>query len=279
MNQERMFSVVVPVYNHAGFVSQAVSSALRAPLVAEILLLDDGSKDESAAIAAQLTGSHPDRIRNLTPSNGGNRGAPYRLNELVEAARCEWVAVLNSDDLFVCGRFEAMVAEERFNRSDFVFGNVLFMDQHGVLAGAKRGPSDTWRVFRGSRHEERDAAKEDRFLDPLSQENYLVSTSNMVFRKALHARVGGFAAYRYVHDWDFALRAIALGHPLHIPRYLTAYRRHAGNTILEDSEQTRREARNVFERFAKDFPEIYGRPEFQAGQKVLWQPTSLAAYS
>ncbi|MGA2214369.1 MAG: glycosyltransferase family 2 protein, partial [Bryobacteraceae bacterium] len=103
-----MFSVVIPIYNHAKFVRQAIWSALRSPLVKEILVVDDGSKDGSHEIAAGLAAAHS-RVRDLTPPSGGNRGAPERLNELVERAQCEWIAVLNSDDVFVSGRFEAIV--------------------------------------------------------------------------------------------------------------------------------------------------------------------------
>lgn len=266
-----MFSVVVPVYNHGRFLSQAVWSALRAPLVEEILLLDDGSKDDSAAVAASLAAAHAGRVRDLTPADGVNRGAHCRLNELVELARCEWVAVLNSDDIFVSGRFEAIAADARFPESEFVFGNVLFINESGALTGSKRAPVDTRHAFRARDEEARDGFAESHFLDSLSRENYLISTSNMVFRKTLHARVGGFGAYRYVHDWDFALRAMALGRARHVPRFLTAYRKHSGNTILESSPKKRREAVEVFDRFATDFPEISLRPKFRAGRCTLFQ--------
>ena len=74
-------------------------------------------------------------------------------------------------------------------------------------------------------------------MDLLDEQNYLITTSNMVFRKSLHARVGGFRPYRYVHDWDFALRAMLLGRGAYIRRFLTAYRIHSHNTILESERK------------------------------------------
>ena len=145
-----MFSVVIPIYNHAKFVRQAIWSALRCPLVKEILVVDDGSRDGSDKIAAGMARAHSGRVRDLTPRSGGNRGAHNRLNELVELAQCEWVAVLNSDDAFVSGRFEAMVRDPQFSDCDFAFGNVLFMNERGALIGAKRGPLDSWAAFRPS---------------------------------------------------------------------------------------------------------------------------------
>src|ERR1700677_1624394 len=226
-----MFSVAIPVYNHAKFVRQAIWSALRSPLVAEVLVVDDGSSDGSDKIAAGMAAAHSGRVRDLT-SRSGNRGAHHRLNELVEAAQCEWIAVLNSDDAFVSGRFEALARHPEFADCDFAFGNLLFMDQRGALVGAKRGPLDCWKPFRPS-FELLPMIEEKRFGELLSEHNYLITTSNMIFRKNLHARIGGFRPYRYVHDWDFALRAMVHGRPAYVQRFLTAYPIHAGSTFLE----------------------------------------------
>jgi glycosyltransferase involved in cell wall biosynthesis len=249
-----MFSAVIPVYNHAKFVRQAIWSALRCPLVAEILVVDDGSTDGSDRIAAGMAAAHSGRVRNLTSLSGGNRGAHHRLNELVEMAQCEWVAVLNSDDAFVSGRFEAIIQNPQFADCDFAFGNVLFMDERGALTGAKRGPLDSWTPFRPSLELLRMLA-ERRFVELLAEQNCLITTSNMVFRKTLHARIGGFRPYRYVHDWDFALRATLLGRAAYIQRFLTAYRIHPQNTIQESERKAFLETRSMLGRFHSEFPD------------------------
>jgi glycosyltransferase involved in cell wall biosynthesis len=243
-----MFSVVIPIYNHAEFVRPAIWSALRCPLVKEILVVDDGSKDGSDKIAASMAATHSGRVRDLTPTSGGNRGAHHRLNELVELAQCEWVAVLNSDDAFVDGRFEAIVRDPEFSDCDFAFGNVLLMNERGALIGAKRGPLDSWAPFRPSFDLLRMVA-ERRFVELLYKQNYLITTSNMVFRKSLHARIGGFRPYRYVHDWDFALRAMLLGRGAYIQRFVTAYRVHSRNTILESERKASMEMSSMLDRF------------------------------
>ena len=52
-----MFSVVIPVYNHAAFLRETVCSALQSPLATEVLLLDDGSTDGSRELAAEMAAS------------------------------------------------------------------------------------------------------------------------------------------------------------------------------------------------------------------------------
>lgn len=258
-----MFSVVIPIYKHAAFVRQAVWSALRSPLVTEVILIDDGSPDDSARIAAELAAAEP-RVRNLTPPGGGNRGAHIRLNELVNAARCEWVAVLNSDDVFVDGRFESIASSPNFVDVDFVFGNILLMNEDGDRIGAKRGPFDTGTPF-PSLFDVKQMVKSGQLLELLSHQQYMGTTSNMVFRKELHARIGGFGSYRYVHDWDFALRAMALGRPLYLQRYITTYRIHPNNTINESRARVDLEAKELFDHYVADFPELAARPAFRIG--------------
>lgn len=240
-----MFSVIIPIYNHAKFVRQAIWSALRSPLVQEILVIDDGSTDGSAGIAAQMAAQHSGRVRDLTPRSGGNRGAHQRLNELVELAQSEWIAVLNSDDAFVSGRFEGIVRDPGFADCEFAFGHVLLMNERGALIGAKRGPLDSRALSEPSFDLLRMIA-EQRFSELLRDRNYLITTSNMVFRKSLHARVGGFRPYRYVHDWDFALRAAQAGRIAYVRRFLTAYRLHGHNTILESERRAATETRSMF---------------------------------
>jgi hypothetical protein len=102
-------------------------------------------------------------------------------------------------------------------------------------------------------------------LDLLAHQNYVGSSSNMLFTRGLHTRIGGFAAFRYVHDWDFALRAMALGRYCYVRRYLTAYRIHARNTIMEDYVAQLAESQAMLDRFLTDFPEVAKRGSFRIG--------------
>ncbi len=256
------FSVAIPVYNHAAYVEGAVLSALRSPLVREVLLVDDGSKDHSRDVIAAIARKYPQRVRDLTGQPGENRGAHVRLNQLVLAANCDWVAVLNSDDVFVRGRFEALAAHPRFPECEFAFGDLLLMDDQTTLVGVKRGPFDTGTPFPPVFNIPQMVESGD-LIDLLGHQNFLGTTSNMIFTKALHRRIGGFAAYRYVHDWDFALRAMAVSPHIYVRRYFTAYRMHASNTIGEDPARVDSEVERLFHRLEADFPALFERPAFR----------------
>ncbi len=257
-----MFSVIVPVYNHADYIESGVLSALRSNLVREVLLVDDGSSDNSAEELWRLSESNPGRIRNLTIREQGNKGAPERLNQLVHEARSDWIAVLNSDDTFVPGRFEFLHSLLRRKSCSFAWGHLLIMNEFGTPIGTKRGALEPEYPYPPSL-DIRGMLEQNQLLDLLANQNIIATTSNMVFTKKLHDQIGGFSEYRYVHDWDFALRAATLGETLFTPQFLTTYRVHGSNTISEDTSKTKSEVKQLFRRFKEEFPEAWERPAFQ----------------
>jgi glycosyltransferase involved in cell wall biosynthesis len=266
-----MFSVIIPIYNHAAYLTTAVLSALRSPLVQEILLVDDGSQDGSARIANELAHGCGGRVRNLTEPEGTNRGAATRLNQLVAAASCDWVAVLNSDDAFVADRFEIAAAWIRKYRAEFLCGNLLIMDQSDRLIGTKRGMEQP-EYPPPARLDVAGSLAAGKILIPLANQNFIATTSNMLFTQELHRRVGGFADLRYAHDWDFALRASLCGRCTYTPHFFTIYRTHSGNTIKEDKRRVTAEVRDLFARFLRDHPKVTEQAEVRmalAGNRYL----------
>jgi glycosyltransferase involved in cell wall biosynthesis len=96
--------VVIPAYNSAEFVVEAVESALRQTLPAhEVIVCDDGSTDDSADVLEPLLG----RILLLERQH---RGAAAARNEAIRAASGEFVAMLDADDAFEPDRLAALGA-------------------------------------------------------------------------------------------------------------------------------------------------------------------------
>lgn len=259
-----MFSVIIPIYNHARYLRDAVASCLTSALVVEILLADDGSTDESAGIAADLANAYPDRVRNLSETTPKNVGAHNRLNQLCRAATQPWLAVLNSDDLFAAHRFDLIQQLARLYNVDFVAGSMLIINEEGRFIGSKRGISQPeYPCPQGPDHDGPLLNDELRML--LCSQNFIATTSNMAFRKSLFLRIGGFADLRYAHDWDFALRATMQGKCLWTPNITTYYRVHSRNTISEVSPHMDGEITRLFCRFLADYPNIEQDPKIQQG--------------
>lgn len=90
-------SVVVPCYNVAGHVADAVESAVaQAHAALEILCVDDGSTDETPAVLRRLAEAHPTRVRVIHQPNGGACAA---RNRGLAEAQGAWVQFLDADDV------------------------------------------------------------------------------------------------------------------------------------------------------------------------------------
>ncbi len=98
-------SVIIPVYNAAEFIAKAVESALNQPEVAEVLLIEDGSKDNSFGICTLLSEKN-EKVKLLTHPNNENRGAGESRNLGIKNAKCDFLAFLDADDYYLPGRFK-----------------------------------------------------------------------------------------------------------------------------------------------------------------------------
>jgi glycosyltransferase involved in cell wall biosynthesis len=116
-------SLLIPCYNAAPYLAETVASAwaqTRPP--DEIIIVDDGSTDASAAVAENLT--PPVRLIRQT-----NQGVGVALNKALAAASGELIAFLDSDDLWVREKLEWQLAALADPALDGVFGHMeLFGD-------------------------------------------------------------------------------------------------------------------------------------------------------
>jgi glycosyltransferase involved in cell wall biosynthesis len=257
-----MFAVIIPVYNHERFLLPCVLSALSSPLVSEVHVMDDGSSDGSARLLNALSDRRHPALYNHTLVPPRNQGAHACLNALCEHVQSDWIAVLNSDDMLIAGRFLAAQQALSLAPADFLFGQLIYLDRAGRVRGLKRGPLDYEYPYPNGLAVERLMADAN-WLDLLANQNFILTTSNMIFTKRLWEKIGGFRPFRYIHDWDFALRACVLGTPQFVPLPLTAYRYHPGNTIKESVARVNDEVRACFAQLLNDFAGLRERPLFR----------------
>ena len=121
-----LVSVVIPVFNSAPTLARAAASALCqtvAPL--ELLIVDDGSRDSSAAEAHRIAASD-NRVRVIALPE--NRGKPFAMNLAIAEARGTWIAVLDADDCYADSRLATLIAAGEQNAADLVADNQYFHD-------------------------------------------------------------------------------------------------------------------------------------------------------
>ncbi len=97
-----LVSVIIPVFNGALYLGEAIESAITQDYSpTEIIVADDGSTDDSAAIARAYPGVNVLELEHL--------GVSAARNAAVDASQGEWLAFLDSDDLWLPGKLSAQV--------------------------------------------------------------------------------------------------------------------------------------------------------------------------
>lgn len=204
-------SVIVPVYNGEKYVVAALDS-IRAQTCADwqVILVDDGSTDGTAAVLAQYPGDPRIEIvrqENQGPAASRNRGQ----------ARCtaQYVAFLDADDMWLPTYLARMVQELTANPSAVAaFAGWQYVDQAGDPLPQVIIPS---------------RALGRRLGEELLWRNALVTSGVVVRRWALEACRGFDTELTQAQDWDLWLRLLALGPFIAVPKRLVWYRTHGEN--------------------------------------------------
>lgn len=221
-------SVIIPSYNHARYIGQAIQSVLDQSLRdLELIVIDDGSRDDSLKVIERF---HDPR---MIVKSQSNMGAHAAINAGIERAQSNVLAILNSDDRYHPQRLEKLI-ELLHNtpQAGLAASYLEVIDANGRVAGVKHGYRNMppWEIADPSRS----FRAGDNLKHALLAENYLSTTSNYVFTREAWQRHGPFRPLRYVHDWDFSLRVIRDMEVALLPEALMQYRIHASNTIREN---------------------------------------------
>ncbi|MHA1279542.1 MAG: glycosyltransferase family 2 protein [Candidatus Helarchaeota archaeon] len=224
-------NVIIPVYNAANFVTQAVESALAQPETAEVILIEDGSPDDSLAVCQALAEKH-EKVRLLGHPGGKNRGAGASRNLGIKKAQYEYIAFLDADDYYLPGRFT--VAKEIFQADPECDGVYEAIGKHYENEKAKK----CWQNSGMSRAELTTMTK---VVPPEELFERLViggaghfSLDGLVIRHALLKKVGLLNEGLLLHqDTDFIFRLAAFGRlmPGRLKQAVTIRRVHTQNRI------------------------------------------------
>ena len=115
-----LVSIVMPVYNRAWCVADAIESVLtinRAEL--ELVIVDDGSDDGTPQILAKYAARHPERVQVRTHPERANRGIAASRNLGITHSCGKYLAFLDSDDIYLPDRFRYAI-EWLENHRDFL---------------------------------------------------------------------------------------------------------------------------------------------------------------
>ena len=195
-------TVVIPAYNGARWIAQAIDSALaQSAPPHEIVVVDDGSEDSTADIARSRPG-----VRVIPQARQGTAAA---RNRGIHEAAGDWIALLDQDDYFL---------------PDKLLRQRQILEQH---PGAVAAYSGLRKLVAGGPTADVKATPPQRLWPALRCRSLITPSTLLVSKEALDA-VGGFdPAVRMVSDWDFAFRLVRRFSPrllCCVDEPLTAYR-------------------------------------------------------
>jgi glycosyltransferase involved in cell wall biosynthesis len=221
-------SVIVPTRGRSELLDAALHCALNQVGVdVEVIVVDDGSTDDTAASLARKNDERLRVLRNDTP-----QGVSAARNRGISHARSRWIAFLDDDDLWAPDKLAAQLhAVETTGRTWVYAGDVNIDSDLRVLSGAPPPDPDT--VVRSL----------DRYnAVPSGASNVMVSSEEL-------ERVGTFdPGLTNNEDWDLWIRLARNGPPACVDRPLVAYTMHA-EAASKNMERMLRELDIIAQRY------------------------------
>ena len=203
-NASPLVSVIIAVCNQARYIGDALASVFAQSYQnIEVIVVDDGSTDGSAEAVKLYCEQNPKhRVDYIMKGSGGSHSA---IAMGVARSRGEFIALLNSDDCYTPSRVSTLLKTMLHDGLEMVFSGVDFIDNEGRPRA--ESSSD---VALSIREKLGAIASYPALLYACLDSNVAVSTGNLMLRRRLFDRLGGFSASRPFHDWDFLLRALAI---------------------------------------------------------------------
>lgn len=247
-----LVSCIIIFLNEEKYLGEAIQSVLAQSYDNwELLLVDDGSSDESAKIARIYAAQQPDRIRYLTHENRANRGMSASRNLGLERARGSLVAFLDGDDAWFPDKVQQQVALfTSYPEAVMVCGATLYW--HSWEEGSTR--ADRIVLVGQTPAGDEASLKQDQLYPPGALMNQLYplgqgmtpSSSGMMIRRDAALAVGGFEdSFRGLFEDQVFLAKMYFAGPAYVSETVfDRYRQHSEScyrsTAVREKERLRR---------------------------------------
>lgn len=209
-------SVIIPTYNRADLIFEAINSVLGQDYSAlDLIVVDDGSTDNTAELLKPFVESG--QLRYFSQANSGQATA---RNLGLTQARGAFICFLDSDNLWEPGKLSAQVSYlEQHPDVDIVYGDVITIDAQGSETSRSNMARFSGQIFRQMLHDN------------------CVSMNTTMTRRRWFDEMGGFdTSFRVADDYELWLRFSAKATYAYLPNYFARYRVFP-NQISSDKER------------------------------------------
>jgi glycosyltransferase involved in cell wall biosynthesis len=193
-----LVTIVALCYNHVRFLRPALDSILAQTYPRlEVILVDDGSTDDSVAVLREYAATHPEWKTVFLPENVGNCAA---FNRAFFQSEGEYVIDFATDDILLPERVARQVVQfqQLDARYGMVYGNLELLNEAGQFQRLFHRPDDAGRL-------QPRPASGWVFEDVLSR--FFISAPSMMMRRTTLLALGGYDETLTYEDFDFWVRA------------------------------------------------------------------------
>jgi teichuronic acid biosynthesis glycosyltransferase TuaG len=234
-------SVVMPAYNMEPYIAQSIESVIKQDFENwELLIVDDGSKDNTLAIS-QAYEKKDTRIKCFHKENGG---LPSARNHAIERAQGELLALLDSDDLWLPNKLSVSVAE--FDKGD---QDLLFTNGYNFTTESNIEDVETLKKF---------PLHKGVFVGESGLKEFIkgnkVHVPTVLVKKEVIVKLGGFPAFNFAEDYCMWLLMLVNGYKLRgIENALSLYRERP-DSMLHSAKKIFVKFFRLFEYIIKKYP-------------------------
>jgi len=225
-------SVIVPTYNRALYLKEAIQSILDQEFQDfDIIITDNASSDETESVVAAFASN-----KICYYKNEANIGVVNNHNKALSLATGTYICVFSDDDIMLQDNLAKKVAVlEKHQSVVLVHSNVFVIDENGKVVGSHWAERyyDKWKISHG-----KDSVFTGiDYFKILYCDWNIISMPSVIFRRNVLKNVLGFnAESKYFCDWDMWMRMVLYGDVYYIQQPLVKYRMHSSNTINELSK-------------------------------------------
>lgn len=223
-----LVSVVVPCYNHQGYVEETIKSIVHQTYEnIELIVIDDGSKDDSPEIIERLSMEY-----GFYYESQENMGLSATLNKMIKMAKGDYISIIASDDVCSSDKIEVLLDGITDLGSEYavVCGNARFIDDQGnalCLEHNHHGFYNLIEFFTDGR-DNFEINRQFGTYESLLYRNYIPTLSTLIKKEAL-IEVGLYDEELALEDWGMWLKLAKKYKFKYIDRVVASYRWHDSN--------------------------------------------------
>ncbi|MGA9698056.1 MAG: glycosyltransferase [Acinetobacter sp.] len=246
-----LVSVIIPCYNHEAYIQDSIQSIIDQTYAnIELIVIDDGSKDQSVARIKEILEQCQTRFVRVYFNTRANKGLCSTLNEALTHCQGKYVSIIASDDMMLPQKTQIQVDYLELNPNiTGVFGGIELIDKNNQIT------------------EQRVSEKTEYSFNDIILNHHDLPTLTQMFHLDVIQEVGGYDENIKVEDWYMLLKLTKNQKKLiYIPTVLCQYRIHE-ESFSQDGLKMALEMKKVIAPYKNE--KVYLDAEFKINRLIL----------